>query len=71
MSDMRTIVPRRKDRIIHVETELGIVDVYLRLHDASGRRVERVEIIPNGYAGEPCVTLEGGSSRLIEQTPAT
>ena len=51
MRDMRTIVPRKKDRIIHVETALGIVNIWLGLMDSQGQRVERVEILPNAYAG--------------------
>ena len=29
MRDMRTIVPRKKDRLIHVETALGIVNIWV------------------------------------------
>ena len=69
MSDMRTIVPRKKDRIIHVETALGIVNIWLGLMASQGQRVERVEILPNDYAGEPKVTLDGScATRMIEQS---
>ena len=67
MRDMRTIVPRRKDRIIHVETALGIVNIWQGLMDSQGQRVERVEILPNDYAGEPKVILDGAcATRMIE-----
>ena len=51
--------------MIHVETPLGIVNIYVGLRDAEGRRVERVEMIPNRYAGEPKVTVDGG--RFVEE----
>ena len=44
-------------RIIHVETELGIVNIHLRLTDTKGRKVERVSMIPDQYAGELRVTV--------------
>ena len=67
MRDMRTIVPRRKDRIIYVETALGIVNIWLGLMDSQGQRVERVEILPNDDAGEPKVILDGAcATRMIE-----
>lgn len=33
--------------VLHVETALGIVNIYLGLHDATGRAVERIEITPD------------------------
>ena len=67
MRDMRTIVPRKKDRIIHIETALGIVNIWLGLTDSQGRRVERVEILTDAYAGEPKVILDGAcATRMIE-----
>lgn len=62
--DMKTVTPGRA-RIVHVETTLGIVNIYVGLRDAHGRRVERVEMIPNRYAGEPLVTVEDGA-RFVE-----
>jgi hypothetical protein len=34
-------------RIVHVETELGIVNIYVGLTDRLGREVETVEMIPD------------------------
>jgi hypothetical protein len=62
---------RRKPRteLLHVETPLGIVNIYVGLTDTEGRRVERIEIIPNDFAGEPKVLVEGVRSiRLVEET---
>lgn len=57
----------RAGQSLHVETPLGIVNIRAGLRDSEGRRVDSVEIIPNAYAGEPAVTLDGyGNSRLIE-----
>lgn len=61
---MKTVTPGRA-RIVHVETTLGIVNIYVGLRDAHGRRVERVEMLPNQYAGEPRVTVDG--ARFIEE----
>ena len=62
--DMKTVTPGRA-RIVHVETTLGIVNIYVGLRDEQGRRVERIEVLPNRYAGEPAVTFDG--ARLIEE----
>lgn len=63
-------VVMRERQLLHVETPLGIVNIRTGLHDAEGRRVESVEIIPNAYAGEPEVTVDGyRNSRLVEATP--
>lgn len=54
--------------LLHVETPLGIVNIRVGLSDAQGRKVDSIEIIPNAYAGEPKVELDGYSnSRLIEE----
>lgn len=63
---MRTVTVR-PGAVLHVETPLGIVNVRAGLHDSEGRRVDSVEILPNRYAGEPAVELDGyANSRLIE-----
>lgn len=62
--DIKTVRPGRA-RIIHVETPLGIVNIYLGLRDEQGRHVEQVEMIPNRYVGEPKVEVTG--TRFIEQ----
>ena len=62
MERMKTIVHSKGT--LHVETPLGIVNVHVGLQDARGRRVERVSMLPNRYAGEPKVVVQG--SRFIE-----
>lgn len=32
---------------LHIETELGIVNIHLGLHDMKGRKVESVELLPD------------------------
>lgn len=67
MRTQKTIVWRNTYGPLHVETPLGIVNIYVGLRDATGRRVERIEVIPNNYAGEPKVTRSGyANTRLIE-----
>jgi hypothetical protein len=52
---------------LHIETELGIINIYVGLTDAKGRKVEAVEILPDDhYAGEPKVRFERKTMRLIQ-----
>lgn len=64
MAKMRTIVARKNDEIIHIETSLGLVNIYLGLHDRLGRRVENVSITPNSIVGVQRVVRRG--SRIVE-----
>jgi hypothetical protein len=59
---MKTIVHNKG--LLHVETPLGIVNIYVGLHDSNGRRVENVQFRPNDYAGENKVVLRG--TRFVE-----
>lgn len=61
---MQTVRPKRGTEIIHVETKLGIVNIYLGLTDSKGREVESVGFRPNCYAGERKVVLRG--SRFVQ-----
>lgn len=62
----------RSGNLLHVETPLGIVNIRIGLHDAQGRRVESIEVIPNDYAGEPQVTRDGNANtRLVEEARAS
>lgn len=63
MRKQRTITARASE-LIHIETPLGIVNIYTGLTDTAGRRVESVQMIPNNYAGEPAVRVRGG--RFVE-----
>lgn len=55
--NMQTVVPKGGKTLIHVETPLGIVNIYLGLRDRLGRRVESVSMLPNGCCGEPRVAV--------------
>lgn len=45
--EMKTVRPGRS-RIVHVETELGIVNIYVGLREHRyGRRVEAIEVLPD------------------------
>lgn len=50
---------RKAATILHIETNLGIINIQVGLSDAAGRRVESIEIIPDFG-----VTLDG--YRLVE-----
>lgn len=61
------------ENCLHIETQLGIVNVYVGLHDLKGRRIESVEIIPDTKEkGAPVgATVEGKKYhrvRIIENT---
>ncbi len=45
---------------VHVETPMGVVNIYTDLRDASGRRVERIEFIAN-----PDYSVAGGNEKRI------
>jgi hypothetical protein len=62
MRDMKVVRPGRAN-IIHVETPLGIVNIYVGLHDLKGRRVERVSMIPNSIGEHPVILRPG---RFVE-----
>ena len=58
MRGFRTIRHHAGGRhLLHVETDHGIVNVYVGIHDARGRSVTTIEIIPDRYAGEPKVMM--------------
>jgi hypothetical protein len=53
------------DDTFHVETELGIVNIHLGLHNLEGQRVENIEVLANAdrYAGEKPAFVEGDRKR--------
>jgi hypothetical protein len=58
------------DNTLHVETELGIVNIYVGLSDTGGHKVESVEIIPDKM--DHVVKVEGSDYlrvRMIEENP--
>ena len=57
MQDIQYVTRKKRARVIHIETELGIVNIYVGLCDRFGRKVESVEVIPDNFAGEPKVRL--------------
>ena len=63
---MRTIT-HYKSETLHIETDLGIVNIKPGLFDRHGRKVTFVEVIPDRYAGEQKVKRCGTSNtRLIQ-----
>lgn len=61
MRDIKRVTHR--NGILHVETPLGIVNIYAGLQDRHGRSVDAVEMIPTGaprYMGEPWVIVSKG-----------
>ena len=64
-SHTQTVKPKRGVTILHVETELGIVNIHLGLRDRYGRRVEAVAMLPNCYAGESRVVARR-DGRFVE-----
>ena len=65
---MKRITWQNPDKVLHIETPLGIVNIRVGLEDSSGQRVEAIEIIPNNFAGEPKVEVDGARhTRLIEE----
>ena len=58
---------RSKENILHIETELGIINIRKGLTDLEGNRVISVETIPSNNIGDPIVQLKGyGNTRLVE-----
>ncbi len=56
-------VTLRAGQVLHVETPLGIVNIYAGLSDADGRSVDTVELIPTGaprIPSNPIVIVDGG-----------
>lgn len=54
----------RSDNLLHIETNLGIVNIRVGLHDAQGRMVESVELIPDESDG---VVIDGyRNNRFID-----
>lgn len=48
---------RNPYRILRVETDLGIINIYIGLSDGSGNAVETMEVFPDHYAGETPVKV--------------
>ena len=64
---MKTVIATSKTDCIHVETELGIINIRPNLHNITGQRVVSVEVLVNKYAGEKAVFLRGNvNTRLVE-----
>ena len=58
----------KRDPHLHIRTPLGIINIRVGLIGARGQRVESIQIIPNNYAGEPRVVLNGyPNTRLVEE----
>ena len=58
----------RSGGILHIETDMCIVNIHVGLFDAEGRPVTNITIIPDNYAGEAPVTLVGtGVNRVYRE----
>ena len=69
MNDTITVIPSKNKNLVHVETDLGVVNIWLHLHDEQGNRVERVSVMPDDhYASNKKVIFDGQGGRLIEVT---
>lgn len=53
---------RSKDHLLHIETDLGIINIRVGLTDMDGREVESISFKPDNYAGEVPVVLDGYSN---------
>ena len=64
-----TISTTKKDSLLHIETENGIVNIRLNLTDSEGRKVAHISTIPDDFCDEPPVTMVGfdGGCRLIRE----
>ena len=49
MNDFKTVnwYKNRKGHILHIETELGIVNIRTCLHDTEGNLVDSIELLPS------------------------
>jgi len=56
---MQRVKVKRGALVVHIETELGIVNIHLKLTDLLGRKVEAVELIPDRFTGNLPVRLVG------------
>ena len=61
--NMKRITWKNPDKVLHIETPLGIINIRVGLEDVEGRSVEAIEIIPNNFAGEPKVAVDDGVSQ--------
>ncbi len=57
----------KNQKLLHIETPLGIVNIRINLHDLKGRPVNSIEVIPSNTQGDPKIKLSGyGNTRLIQ-----
>jgi hypothetical protein len=61
-------ITAKKNEVLHIETDLGIINIRTGLTDMKGRRVDSIEIIPDRYAGELKKRVIPGkyNTRIIE-----
>ena len=73
---MKTIrhTKNSRDPLLHIETDFGVVNIRVGLHDRHGNPVTNVEIVPDrvDYADKGReIELDGETNnRLIARTPA-
>jgi len=53
---------KRNTHVLHIETELGLINITLGLRDSDGRKIEHIQINADRYAGEPDVDVDLGEA---------
>lgn len=64
-----------EDNLLHIETELGIINIRLGLTNTEGRKVESIEVLADAdrFAGETPAYIEGTEKAMtfrIIQVPS-
>lgn len=61
------------DHTLHIETELGIVNIKVGYTDMTGQKVETIEVFADQYAGEPQCRVNGkdkaGYLQIVQDKP--
>lgn len=60
----------RSDNLLHIETELCIVNIRVNLHNIHGDEVTSIEILPDNYAGKEYQFLGMNNNRVIRSCDA-
>ncbi len=55
-----------REKLLHIETEGGIVNIRVGLHDTEGKAVTHVEILPDQGKGEEWDLQGAINNRLIK-----
>jgi len=60
---------KSKSHLLHIETDLGVINIRVGLEDVYGQRVESIELIPNDTCEDPKVVTDNEirNVRFIEK----